>query len=103
MPKSRGRRRPAPSAPRQVTTAALPGASGSAQVEQQRLQRLREWRRRRLLARSLMAAGVVVALAHLLEHFGLYTLYRSGVDDLVAGYPMGGLLFVIGAMKLPAH
>lgn len=50
-----------------------------------------------------MVLGVMVGVTHLGEHFGLYTLYRSGADDLLAGYPVAGLLVVVGAMRLPAH
>lgn len=77
--------------------------SVSEQVEQDRQRRLRDWRRRRWLARSLFAAGALVGVTHWLEHLGTFTLYRSGVDDLVAGYPMAALLIFLGLMRLPAR
>lgn len=77
--------------------------SASERLERDRQQRLRDWRRRRWLAVALFALGTLLGITHLLEHLGVFTLYRSGVDDLIAGYPMAGLLIVVGLIRLPAR
>lgn len=77
--------------------------SASERVERDRQRRLRDWRRRRWLAGSLFGLGALVGVTHWLEHLGAFTVYRSGVDDLIAGYPMAALLIFLGLMRLPAR
>ncbi|TKG59705.1 hypothetical protein FCN18_36535 [Prauserella endophytica] len=57
--------------------------------------------RRRLLWRiagfALMGIGVVVVLVHMVVHLGnLHFLPTTGLQDLLTGYPVGGLLFLLG-------
>ena len=111
MPKSRSRRRATKAGARPSGSALASGVirdgeadlSASERVERDRQRRLRDWRRRRLLAGTLFALGTLVGISHWLEHLGAFTLYRSGVDDLIAGYPMAALLIFLGLMRLPAR
>lgn len=61
----------------------------------------RRWQRRRLLAGALIALGVVVAFTHVFVHLGnVQWLPTTGMQDLLTGYPMGGLLIVLGLIAL---
>lgn len=44
---------------------------------------------------AVMLVGGLVALVHLIAHFAGSP---SGWVDLAVGYPMGGLLFLVGAV-----
>lgn len=103
MPKSRSRSRKPDRA--QVTGRQPPmaGLSTPERVELDRRSRYRARQKRQLQATVLMSMGVLLGVTHLVEHFGVFTLYRSGVDDLLVGYPMAGVLFVAGAIRLPAR
>ena len=81
--------------------AAVSPLSAPERIEHERQRKLHEWRKRKQLAGTLFVLGGLVGVSHLAEHLGAFTLYRSGVDDLVAGYPLAGLLIVAGAIKLP--
>lgn len=59
-----------------------------------------QYGRRRILGWALVAAGSVVFVQHLVSHMGFFTLISSGVDDLVAGYPLAGLLGLLGVVVL---
>lgn len=60
--------------------------------------------RRRLVLKAagwaLMAVGVIMALAHMVEHLGRLQLMSEGLQDLLIGYPMAGLLFVAGLVMI---
>lgn len=56
--------------------------------------------RRRVLGWSLVALAVVVFLQHLVSHFGVFTLVSEGWDDLIAGYPLAGVLALVGILVL---
>lgn len=62
----------------------------------------RKWRRRQVFLRSgqaLMAIGALIAIIHWLTHLGMFGAEQPPLTlDLLAGYPMGGLLFVAGAV-----
>ncbi|MBW0108069.1 hypothetical protein I4I84_04860 [Pseudonocardia sp. KRD-182] len=61
----------------------------------------RQYRRRRFLAVALVALGAVVVLTHVVVHLGNITwLPTTGLQDLATGYPMGGLLIVLGLVVL---
>lgn len=61
----------------------------------------RQYRRRRVLAVALVALGAVVVLTHVVVHLGNITwLPTAGLQDLATGYPMGGLLIVLGLIIL---
>lgn len=61
----------------------------------------RRYRRRRVLAVGLVALGAVVVLTHVVVHLGNITwLPTTGLQDLATGYPMGGLLIVLGLVVL---
>lgn len=62
----------------------------------------RRWQRRRFLAGGLIALGVVVVVTHVFIHLGnIQWLPTTGMQDLLTGYPMGGVLIVIGMSLLP--
>ena len=62
----------------------------------------RRWQRRRLLACGLIALGSVVVVTHVFVHLGnIEWLPTTGMQDLLTGYPMGGILIVIGLVLLP--
>ena len=42
----------------------------------------------------------MVGVSHVLEHLGMFTILRPGLDDLLFGYPMAIGLLVVGAVKL---
>ncbi|MGH2664131.1 MAG: hypothetical protein ACRDH8_15300 [Actinomycetota bacterium] len=42
----------------------------------------------------------MVFVQHLMSHAGFFTLISPGWDDLVAGYPLAGLLGLAGALVL---
>lgn len=56
--------------------------------------------RRRVLGWTLVALGVVVFVQHLMSHAGFFTLISPGWDDIVAGYPLAGVLGLVGALVL---
>lgn len=61
----------------------------------------RRYQRRRFLAFALVALGAVVVVTHVVVHLGNITwLPTTGLQDLVTGYPMGGLLIVLGLFVL---
>ena len=61
----------------------------------------RRWRRRRALAVGVIAAGVLMALSHMVEHLGRLHILPAGVQDLVLGYPMAAVLVVVGLLAYP--
>lgn len=61
-------------------------------------QQYRRWQMRRLLGGGLIALGLVVVLTHVFMH--LAGVRWFGLQDLLAGYPMGGLLVVAGLVVL---
>ena len=69
----------------------------------QRRREIQRLRRRRFLAYGLIALGVLVAGSHLLEHLDvIQVLDNKALQDLLIGYPTGGLLVVLGLVLLPA-
>lgn len=56
--------------------------------------------RRRIIGWSLVGLAVGVFLQHLIGHLGFFHFASPGVEDLVAGYPLAGLLGVVGAIVL---
>lgn len=100
MPRSKGRsaRR---STRRARASATRARATRAAQREaDQRKLTSTQYRRRRVLGWSLVGLGVAVFLQHLVSHAGFFTLVSPGVDDVIAGYPLAGLLAVAGAIVL---
>lgn len=82
--------------------------SHAAQREQdEAAQRRDAWekrRRRRFTAYGLMALGLLIAGSHVLEHAGVFQLLPNPtLQDLLLGYPTGGILVVIGLAMLPAQ
>jgi len=59
-----------------------------------------QYSRKRVLGWVLVGLGVVVFVQHLVSHAGFFTLVSPGVDDLIAGYPLAGLLALAGALIL---
>lgn len=70
-------------------------------------QRRSDWerrQRRRYLAYALMALGVLIASSHVLEHLGAFQLLPNpALQDILIGYPTGGLLVVVGLAMLPTQ
>ncbi|WP_198152940.1 hypothetical protein [Pseudofrankia sp. DC12] len=86
-----------PAAPTRADTRA-PGLTAH---ERKAAERRARYRRKRRIIRTgqvLMAAGVVIALVHWLAHLGAFGGEPSGLVDLVAGYPVGALVFFAGAV-----
>lgn len=100
MPKTKERRRPAPKQ-RNRRREAL---AHETQVAQRRAEKkkltLAGYRRRRIFGWTLVSLAIVVGVTHWMEHLGLFSFASSGVEDLVAGYPMAVLLGVAGAIVL---
>ena len=72
-----------------------------AQAAQQLAQLRRDWRHRQQrkgLAIGLMILGGLVIVAHWVAHAGAFGLGATGLEDLVAGYPAGAVLILIGAI-----
>jgi hypothetical protein len=44
--------------------------------------------------------GIAIGVSHWLSHIGFWGFASQGVMDLVAGYPMAGLLAIAGAIVL---
>jgi hypothetical protein len=61
---------------------------------------LRAYRVQRTLGWSLVVLGIIVGVSHWLAHIQVWGFASRGVMDLVAGYPMAGLLGVSGAVIL---
>ena len=62
----------------------------------------RQYRRKRVLIRAgqvLMVAAVLLALEHVAAHLGAFGGQQPPLlIDLLAGWPLAGVLFIIGAM-----
>lgn len=58
--------------------------------------------RRRNTSIVLFAVAVVMAVAHFFEHLGVVNLFSPGLEDVLIGWPMAGVLAVIAAVRLPA-
>lgn len=58
-------------------------------------------RRRHAIAYMLFILAGVIAFYHLFEHLDVVPAMTgsSGVDDIVVGWPMAGLLAITGAIK----
>jgi hypothetical protein len=91
-------KRPGPSPKR--PTATQVSLSVPEKLEAARQRKLRDLRRRRVWAGSLFGAAGVVAVSHVAEHLGAFTVWRPGVDDFIIGYPTAIGLLVLGAIKL---
>lgn len=55
----------------------------------------RRYRRLVRLGQVLFGVGGIIAAVHLVMHL---TGSPSGLTDLAAGYPMAGLIFIVGAV-----
>ena len=82
-------------------------AHAAARQNDEATQRRNEWQRRqrrRYIAYGLMAVGVLIAGSHLLEHAGAFQVLDSmALQDILIGYPTGGILLVLGLVLLPAQ
>ncbi|MEU0510975.1 MULTISPECIES: hypothetical protein [Amycolatopsis] len=59
----------------------------------------RRWLIGRAFGWVLMAVGVVMAVVHIGAHLGNFSLLpTAGMQDLLLGWPMAGLLFTTGAV-----
>ena len=58
----------------------------------------RQQQRRHRIAYVLFAVAAVMAISHVLEHAGAYRLLAPGLDDLAVGWPMAGVIAIIGAI-----
>lgn len=90
---------------RQERTAALSAAEQAAQ-ERARTQReinrqLRAWSPRRIIAWAIIIFAVAMAANHILAHMGESWLPMSlGWQDLLVGYPMAGIIALVGFIIL---
>lgn len=70
-------------------------------LSEEELARKKYWRRRRFvrIGQALMLAGGLVAVVHWLAHIEAFGPQQPALWlDLVAGYPMGGVLLIAGAI-----
>lgn len=61
----------------------------------------RKWRRRQIFLRggqAVMIIGGLVILMHIVTHMGVFGGQPPLLQDLLLGYPMGGVIFVLGAI-----
>jgi hypothetical protein len=58
------------------------------------------YRFRRAVGWSLVGLGILVGASHWLAHIQLWGFASQGLMDLVAGYPMAGLLAISGTIVL---
>lgn len=88
----------------EARAAGVHAAQREQDVAAQRRQAWEKRRRRRFTAYGLMMLGGVIAVSHLLEHLGAFQLLPNpALQDILLGYPTGGLLLVIGLAMLPAQ
>lgn len=99
MPQSKQRRRGGVQAKRRDKTGQARVRVAQRQAEAKKLTPA-AYRRRRILGWTLVALGVVVGVQHFISHLGVFSLISPGVDDVVAGYPLAGLLGIAGAIVL---
>ncbi|GGR17242.1 hypothetical protein ACFOE1_07740 [Agromyces mediolanus] len=77
-------------------TPRTPAPPGSPEDAQRRYRRRQRFLR---IGQAVMALGFLVALIHWLAHLEAFgPAQPEGWIDLVAGYPMGALLLVAGAI-----
>ncbi len=93
MPKSRDRGK-SRRAQARVTQAAQHRAEERRKISYQR------YRLRRIVGWSLVVLGVGVGISHWLTHLQVWDFASQGIEDLLAGYPMGAALAVGGAIVL---
>lgn len=70
-------------------------------AEQKTAEGRRKYLRKRRVTRigiTLMVVGGLMAVTHWLSHLGAFGGQPPGIVDLLAGYPMAGLLFLAGAI-----
>lgn len=53
--------------------------------------------RRHIAAFSMWALAVILAVSHIFEHTGTLRLMSPGLEDILIGWPMAGVLAVSGA------
>lgn len=59
----------------------------------------RKWLVVRVAGFVLMGVGVVMAIVHIGAHLGKFSLLPTvGLQDLLIGWPMAGVLFLIGGV-----
>jgi hypothetical protein len=64
----------------------------------------RPWTRRRVVSTSLLTLALVIAIQHLVAHFGFRPMPISmDWQDILIGYPMAAVLALVGAMALEPH
>ncbi|MGI8616478.1 MAG: hypothetical protein ACR2L4_06830 [Actinomycetota bacterium] len=93
MPKSRDRGKR-----RRAQVRATQGAQHRA--EERRKISYQRYRLRRIIGWSLVVLGVTIVASHWLTHLQVWDFASQGIEDLVAGYPMGVALGVGGAIVL---
>ncbi len=102
MPQSRVRRRGNPRAKRRDKPRETQARETQAAQKQAEARKLSPaaYTRRRVLGWSVVSLGVLIGVQHVMHHMGFFTLISPGWDDLVAGYPLAGLLGIAGAILL---
>ena len=64
----------------------------------------RPWTRRRVVSTTLLTLAPVIAIQHLVAHFGIRPIpIPMGWQDILIGYPMAAVIAVVGAMFLDPH
>ncbi len=47
-----------------------------------------------------MVLAIVVGVTHWMEHLGMFFFASEGIEDLVAGYPLAGVLGIASVIVL---
>ena len=106
MPKSKSRKGTNRSSKRNKnarqnrTAARRARTTQAAQEEAARVRGLRRSRWRPALGWSLIGAGVLVLVSHLIQHAGFLNLLPGPAADLLMGYPTAFGLAVVGVVVL---
>lgn len=75
--------------------------SGARRTQRDIDRQLSPWTRRRIAAWALFAVAALVAIQHMLAHLGWRPLpFAMGLQDLLIGYPMAGVLAIVGLVAL---
>lgn len=106
---SSSRKRGQKDAARRQTLRSRRATMTQSQQEYARTQRdinrqLSGWTRRRIAAWVLFGLALLIVVQHLLAHSGWRPLpFSMGWQDLLVGYPMAGLIAILGAFIVEAR
>lgn len=91
---------PSSKKPRKVTPRARATQSSQQRSDDRKKITMRRYRLTRAGGWTLVGLAIVVGVSHWLTHLGVWGFASQGLMDLMAGYPMAGMLGVLGAITL---